>query len=188
LILLDLGLPDGDGVDLTRDVRAWSQVPIIVISARGRDSDKVRALDAGADDYLTKPFGVTELLARIRVAFRHARIDPAAPPHEFELGSLRMNTDCREVYFEDRLVHLTPIEYKLLELLVRNSGRVLTHLQILEHVWGPDHADMAHYVVVHVGELRKKIERDPRRPALLVTEPGVGYRLRDAPRLPVRRK
>ncbi len=183
LILLDLTLPDGDGVELTRRVRTWSRVPIIVISARGRDADKVEALDAGADDYLTKPFGVVELLARIRVAFRHARNDGDTSSGVFQFGAVRVDTQRREVHVEDRLVRMPPTEYSLLELLARNAGRVVTHRQILEHVWGPDQVKMTHYVVVRMAELRKKLERDPRRPELLITEPGVGYRLRDqAPR------
>jgi two-component system KDP operon response regulator KdpE len=181
LILLDLGLPDGDGVDFTRRVRAWSSVPIIVISARGRDQDKAEALDAGADDYLTKPFGVVELLARIRVAFRHAAARAGAEAEVLAYGALKMDLGRREVKFQGHDVHLTPIEYKLLELLARNAGRVVTHRQIIEHVWGPEHAGMNHYVVVRMAELRKKIESDPRRPRLLITEPGIGYRLRDAP-------
>jgi len=181
LILLDLGLPDGDGIDLTRRVRGWSRVPIIVISARGRSEDKVEALDAGADDYLTKPFAVAELMARIRVAFRRAVGDAATGSEVFEFGALRLDLGRREVHFEEHAVHLTPIEYKLLELLARNAGKVVTHRQILDHVWGPEHADMTHYVVVRMAELRKKIERDSRRPKLLVTEPGIGYRLRDDP-------
>lgn len=181
LILLDLGLPDGDGVDLTRRVRAFSRVPIIVISARGRDKDKVQALDAGADDYLTKPFGMTELLARIRVAFRHVHADRKSTSTVFEFGALRLDATRREVTLNGEDIHLTPIEYKLLVFLAEHAGKVLTHHQILEHVWGPGHAHLSHYVVVRMAELRKKIEHNPRRPTLLLTEPGVGYRLRDTP-------
>jgi len=179
IILLDLGLPDGDGIDLTRKLREWSRVPIIVISARGREEDKVEALDAGADDYLTKPFGMNELFARIRVALRHADQGSStggSPIHEF--GALRIDLEKREVALEGREVHLTPIEYKLLVLLAKNAGKVLTHRQILKEVWGPAYVSQNHYVRVRMAELRKKIELDPERPKLLVTEPGVGYRFR----------
>jgi two-component system KDP operon response regulator KdpE len=180
LVLLDLGLPDGDGIELTRKLREWTQVPIIVISARGREDDKVNALDAGADDYLTKPFGVGELLARMRVALRHAQRGDAGPsPPSLELGPLRIDFARREVTRAGKPVHLTPTEYELLTLLARNLGKVLTHRQILKHVWGPSHIEHTHYVRVHMAELRKKIEAEPARPKLIVTEPGVGYRLRD---------
>jgi two-component system KDP operon response regulator KdpE len=181
LVLLDLGLPDGDGIDLTRRLREWSRVPIIVISARGREDDKVEALDAGADDYLTKPFGVNELLARMRVAFRHVDMSAAADAPELVFGGLRLDLARREVTVAGGAVHLTPIEYSLLVLLARNAGKVLTHRQILKEVWGAAYADQTHYVRVHMAELRKKIEPDPTRPKLLLTEPGVGYRLRDEP-------
>jgi two-component system KDP operon response regulator KdpE len=181
LMLLDLGLPDGDGLDLTRQLREWSRVPIIVISARGREEDKVAALDAGADDYLTKPFGVNELLARMRVALRHAQM--AAGPavsQIFELGDLKLDLARRQVTRSGQELHLTPIEYKLLALFAQHLGKVLTHRQILKEVWGAAYATQTHYVRVHLAELRKKIEADPSRPKLLVTEPGVGYRLRDS--------
>jgi two-component system, OmpR family, KDP operon response regulator KdpE len=177
LVLLDLGLPDADGIDLTRTLRESSGVPIIVISARGREDDKVAALDAGADDYLTKPFGVNELLARMRVALRHAQAPPAAST--LECGDLKIDLVRRQVRVAEREVHLTPIEYRLLALLARNAGRVLTHRQILNEIWGPHHVGQAHYVRVHMAELRKKVEADPARPRLIVTELGVGYRLRD---------
>lgn len=177
LFLLDLGLPDGDGIDLTRRLREWTRAPIIVLSARGREEDKVNALDAGADDYLTKPFGVNELLARLRVALRHAGAG-AAPAPVFEAGPLRVDLARREVTVDGREVRLTPIEFKLLALLARHAGKVLTHRHILREVWGPS-ATEVHYVRVHMAELRKKIEAEPARPRLLVTEPGVGYRLRD---------
>lgn len=180
LVLLDLGLPDGDGIDLTRQIREWSRVPIIVLSARGREDDKVSALDAGADDYLTKPFGVNELLARMRVALRHAQPQgPAQAAQPIQFGELRIDLVRREVFLGAEELHLTPIEYKLLTLLAQNAGKVLTHRQILKEVWGPSYASHAHYVRVHMAELRKKVELDPSRPKLLVTEPGVGYRLRD---------
>jgi two-component system, OmpR family, KDP operon response regulator KdpE len=175
--LLDLGLADGDGIDLARRLREWTRAPIIVLSARGREEDKVNALDAGADDYLTKPFGVNELLARLRVALRHARAGPAEEP-VLEAGPLRVDLARREVTVDGREVRLTPTEFKLVALLARHAGKVLTHRQILKEVWGPN-ATEAHWVRVHMAELRKKVEADPARPRLLVTEPGVGYRLRD---------
>jgi two-component system, OmpR family, KDP operon response regulator KdpE len=179
LVLLDLGLPDIDGIDLTRKLREWTKVPIIVISARGREEDKVEALDAGADDYLTKPFGVNELLARIRVAFRH--VEQASGEQStplIDIGGLHIDLDKREVLVDGKEVHLTPIEYKLLVLLAKNAGKVLTHRQILKEVWGPAYAGQSHYVRVRMAELRKKIESDGTRPKLFVTEPGVGYRIR----------
>jgi two-component system, OmpR family, KDP operon response regulator KdpE len=177
VFLLDLGLPDGDGIDLTRRLREWTRAPIIVLSARGREEDKVNALDAGADDYLTKPFGVNELLARLRVALRHAHAS-AEQPAVVEAGPLRMDLARREVTVDGAAVHLTPTEYRVLALLAQHAGKVLTHRHILREVWGPN-ATEAHYVRVQMAELRKKIERDPARPRLLVTEAGVGYRLRD---------
>jgi two-component system KDP operon response regulator KdpE len=176
LYLLDLGLPDGDGIDLARRLRTWTRAPIIVLSARGREEDKVKALDAGADDYLTKPFGTNELLARLRVALRHAHAGPGDPV--FEAGALRVDLARREVTVEGREVRLTPTEFRLLALLARNAGKVLPHRHILKEVWGPA-ATEVHYVRVHMAELRKKIEAEPARPRLLLTEPGVGYRLRD---------
>lgn len=177
LFLLDLGLPDGDGIELTRSLRTWTHAPIIVLSARGREEDKVDALDAGADDYLTKPFGVNELLARIRVALRHAQGSSPDEP-TLEVGPLRIDLARREVRMEGRDVRLTPTEFKLLVLLARSAGKVLTHGQILREIWGP-HSTQAHVVRVHMAELRRKLEADPSRPRLLVTEIGVGYRLRD---------
>jgi two-component system KDP operon response regulator KdpE len=177
LFVLDLGLPDGDGIDLTRALRGWTRAPIIVLSARGREEDKVSALDAGADDYLTKPFGVNELLARMRVALRHA--GPASNDAPvLEVGPLRIDLPRREVTVEGREVRLTATEFKLLVLLATNAGKVLTHGQILREVWGPN-ATQTHYVRVQMAELRKKLERDPARPRMLTTEVGVGYRLRD---------
>lgn len=178
IILLDLGLPDRDGIDLTRELRSWSRVPIIVISARGREDDKVVALDAGADDYVTKPFGVNELLARIRVALRHAS---TAPDQEFqvvEIDELRIDLALRQVTLAGREVHLTPIEYRLLALLASHRGKVLTHRQLLNEVWGPAQVGQTHYLRVRMAELRKKLEHDPARPRWLLNEPGVGYRLR----------
>jgi two-component system KDP operon response regulator KdpE len=179
LYLVDLGLPDGDGADLTRRLREWTRAPILVLSARGREEDKVKALDLGADDYLTKPFGVNELLARMRVALRHAQAREA-PEAVVEVGPLRIDLARREVTVEGRDVRLTPTEYRLLALLARHAGKVLTHRQILREVWGPN-ATEVHPLRVAMVELRKKIEPEPARPRLLVTEPGVGYRLRDRP-------
>jgi two-component system KDP operon response regulator KdpE len=179
IILLDLGLPDGDGIEFTRSLREWSRVPIIVISARGCEADKVRALDAGADDYVTKPFGVNELLARIRVALRHAQAPHSSTASQVViLDELRIDLASRCVSVEEREVHLTPIEYRLLSLLAQHQGKVLTHRQLLHEVWGPEHGAHPHYLRVRMAELRKKLERDPARPRWLLTEPGVGYRLR----------
>jgi len=181
LVLLDLGLPDGDGIELVRRLREWSRVPVIVISARGREDDKVAALDAGADDYLTKPFGVGELAARIRVALRHARGDGgAAAGAVIEAGPIRVDQARHEVAVHGAAVKLTPIEFRLLVLLAQNAGKVLTHRQLLRDVWGPNAVEHTHYLRVHMAALRRKIEKDPARPQWLVTEPGVGYRLRDA--------
>jgi two-component system KDP operon response regulator KdpE len=180
LILLDLGLPDGDGIDLTRRFREWTRVPIIVISARGREDDKVAALDAGADDYLTKPFSVNELLARMRVALRHAaQAGSDTSSTVIEVGDLRVDQVRREVTVGGREVRLTPTEYRLLVLMAVNAGKVLTHRQILKSVWGPPYMGETHYLRVFMAQLRRKIEADPARPRLLVTEPGVGYRMKD---------
>jgi len=179
LVLLDLGLPDGDGIDLTRRIRGWSRMPIIVLSARGAEADKIEALDAGADDYLTKPFSVNELLARMRVALRHAaQLGQTAEP-VVEVGSLRIDLARRLVTRAGQAVHLTPIEFRLLALLARNAGRVLTHRQILLEIWGPGRTQETHYVRVHMASLRRKIESDAARPRVLRTEPGVGYRLQE---------
>jgi two-component system KDP operon response regulator KdpE len=180
LVLLDLGLPDRDGIDLTKALRGFTQAPILVLSARGREADKVEALDAGADDYLTKPFGVPELLARMRVALRHAA-RAAGEPEEpvLELGALRVDFARREVALAGEEVRLTPIEWKLLALLAKNAGKVVTHRQILREVWGPGGGHQTHTARVHMAALRRKLEPDPARPRLLVTEPAVGYRLRD---------
>ncbi len=177
VILLDLGLPDGDGIDLARRIREWATTPIIVISARGKEQDKVAALDAGADDYLTKPFGTEELLARLRVALRHARAGVAEEP-VFAVGDLRVDMAARRVFIAAEEVHLTPTEYKLLTTLVRDAGKVLTHRQLLNEVWGPNAVEHTHYLRVYMTQLRHKLERDPTRPRYLQTEPGVGYRLK----------
>ena len=179
LIVLDLGLPDLDGMEVTREVREWSAAPIIVVSARGREEDKVRALDEGADDYLTKPFGTGELLARIRVALRHAARtaeDPAVTTAA--IGDVKIDLVKRLVLAGDVEVHLAPIEYKLLTTLVKHAGMVLTHKQLLDQVWGPGHAHQTQYLRVYMTQLRHKLEKNPARPKYLVTEPGVGYRLK----------
>ncbi|MBM4397546.1 MAG: response regulator [Deltaproteobacteria bacterium] len=178
VVLLDLGLPDLDGVEVTRRLREWSQAPVIVISARGQEADKVAALDAGADDYLTKPFGVEELQARIRVALRHRERSAEHPEPVFEAGDLRVDLHRRQVYVGGTEVHLTPIEYKLLATLVRYAGRVITHRQLLTDVWGVAYATQTQYLRVFMGQLRHKLEADPAQPKHLLTEPGVGYRLR----------
>jgi two-component system KDP operon response regulator KdpE len=179
LVILDLGLPDLDGLDVTQRLREWSRVPIIVLSARGQESDKIAALDAGADDYLTKPFGVGELLVRMRVALRHATpIDPESGDPIFSAGDLRVDLSRRQVFMRDQEIHLTPIEYRLLTTLIRYAGKVVTHRQLLKEVWGLAYQDENHYLRVYMGQLRHKLEADPARPRYLVTEPGVGYRLR----------
>jgi two-component system KDP operon response regulator KdpE len=178
LVILDLGLPDLDGTEVTRRIREWSSIPILVVSARGKEMEKVAALDAGADDYLTKPFGVAELLARIRVALRHrAAANPETGDPVFEVGQLRVDLSKREIAVDGRTIHLTPNEFKLLSVLVKNQGRVLTHKQLLKEVWGPGSADQTHYLRVYMNQLRQKLEGDAARPKYLLTEPGVGYRL-----------
>jgi two-component system, OmpR family, KDP operon response regulator KdpE len=177
-ILLDLGLPDGDGLSLVRELRTWSAAPVIVLSARDREDDKVTALDAGADDYLTKPFGTSELLARIRVALRHARAQRVPDEPVLAVGSIKIDQARHEVSVEDQTVRLTPIEYRLLVLLARHAGKVLTHRQLLHEVWGPK-THQTHYLRVHMAALRRKIEHDAARPRWITTEPGVGYRLID---------
>jgi len=184
IVLLDLGLPDCDGTEVAARLRTWSQVPILVLSARGDEAQKVAALDGGADDYLTKPFGVEELLARIRVALRRAARGPATAGGVFESGSLRLDLDARRTWVDGREVHLTPIEYKLLTALVQHAGQVVTHKQLLEAAWGPQHAQQTHYLRVYMTHLRRKLEPDALRPRLFRTEAGVGYRLElgEAPR------
>jgi two-component system, OmpR family, KDP operon response regulator KdpE len=179
LVLLDLMLPDMDGMEIVSSLREWSTRPIIVISARGQEDDKIKALDLGADDYLTKPFGTGELLARIRVALRHAargRDDRSEPV--LTAGALKLDLDRRQVFVGEREVHLTPNEYKLFAFLMKNAGRVLTHRQLLKEVWGPAYATQTHYLRVYMVQLRHKLEDDPARPRYLVTEAGVGYRVR----------
>ena len=177
IVILDLGLPDGDGIEFIRDFRGWSSVPVIVLSARSGELDKIEALDAGADDYLTKPFGVGELLARLRAARRRragAAAEDAAP---FRFGDVEVDVAKRTVTKRDAPLHLTPIEFRLLALMIQNAGRVLTHRQILREVWGPAYVEHEHYVRVHMGHLRQKLEDDPAQPKHLVTETAVGYRL-----------
>jgi len=181
LLVLDLGLPDGDGVTLIRDVRGWSTVPIIVLSARIDEADKIAALDAGADDYLTKPFGTGELLARVRANLRRPRVaagaDDAAGEPVFRFGDVEIDRAARLVRRAGAEVHLTPTEYRLLTVLAGNAGRVLTHRQLLREVWGPSHADQSHYLRVYMGQLRQKLEADAAQPKHLLTETAVGYRL-----------
>ena len=182
LVLLDLGLPDGDGIDFTREVREWSHIPIIVISARGREDDRVVALDAGADDYLTKPFGVHELMARIRVALRHAHLIKSGtkPDTTLQIGPLHLNPLRQEAQLNGQPLDLTPIEYRLLLYLANNAGRVLTHRQILQEVWGQNYMGRTHTLRVFMAQLRRKLEPDPSHPQLLMTEMGVGYRMRES--------
>jgi two-component system KDP operon response regulator KdpE len=179
LVLLDLGLPDVDGMDVTKEIRRFSTKPIIVISARGQEEDKVRALDVGADDYLTKPFGTNELMARIRVALRHAsRSKEESTEPMLHIGELSIDLDRRQVLAAGKEVHLTPNEYKLFAYLMKHAGKVLTHRQLLKEVWGAAYASQNHYLRVYMVQLRHKLEADPARPRYLVTEPGVGYRLK----------
>jgi two-component system KDP operon response regulator KdpE len=178
IVIVDLGLPDIDGLDVIRRIREWSAVPVIVLSARGQERDKITALDAGADDYVSKPFSVGELLARMRVALRHAARHATGVREEtsFALGDLHVDLLKRQVRVGDRVVHLTPIEYRLLTTLIRHAGKVLTHHQLLADVWGPNQTEQAHYLRVYTAQLRRKLEVDPARPRYILTEPGVGYR------------
>jgi two-component system KDP operon response regulator KdpE len=181
VVLLDLGLPDMDGLEVTRQLREWTQMPIIVISAREQEQDKVKALDAGADDYLTKPFNAGELMARIRVALRHAVRSTEQQEPVFVLENLRVDLAKRQVFVNAEEVHLTPIEYKLLVTLIRHAGRVITHTQLLKEVWGPAHVNEVQYLRVYMTQLRHKLESDPARPRFLMNEPGIGYRLKYEP-------
>jgi two-component system KDP operon response regulator KdpE len=179
LLILDLGLPDMDGVEVVKKIREWSTIPVIVLSARATETDKVAALDAGADDYVTKPFGLGELLARIRVALRHAQAG-AGPDNTggvFTVAGLKVDLPHRRVHRDGTEVHLTPIEYRLLAVLVKNAGKVLTHRQLLKEVWGPGYVERSHYLRIYMASLRQKLEADPARPRFLLTETGVGYRL-----------
>jgi two-component system KDP operon response regulator KdpE len=178
LVILDLGLPDMDGQDVIRRLREWLSAPIIVLSARDQDQEKITALDNGADDYLTKPFSTGELLARVRVSLRHIeRAGDEAGKTTFEYGEMKVDLSARRVFVSNAEVHLTPIEYKLLTTMVRYAGKVLTHRQLLKEVWGPDQVQEIHYLRVFMANLRRKLERDPARPRYLLTEQGVGYRL-----------
>jgi two-component system KDP operon response regulator KdpE len=175
VILLDLGLPDLDGVTVVKRIREWSRVPIVILSVRDRENDKVAALDAGADDYVTKPFNSAELLARLRVALRHSQ--PQGAEAVFTSGDLEMDLSARVVRKQGREVKLTPTEYALLRLLVVHAGKVLTHRQLLTEVWGPKAVEQTHYLRVHVAHLREKLEKDPSKAEMILTESGIGYRL-----------
>jgi two-component system, OmpR family, KDP operon response regulator KdpE len=177
LILLDIGLPDFSGLEVIKRVREWTQTPIVILSARDQEADKITALESGADDYVTKPFGVLELIARIKVALRHAS-KPADEPdsHLFEVDDIRVDMSLRTVHHADEEVHLTPTEYKLLLLLIKTPGKLVTQQQLLRDVWGPGYAKEGHYLRTYMGQLRHKLECDPSQPKHLITEPGVGYR------------
>ena len=178
LVILDLGLPDMDGQEVITRLRKWLAAPIIVLSARDQDQEKIRALDSGANDYLTKPFSTGELMARVRVALRHSEhLAEGAGATSFKCGDLKVDLAARRVHVGDNEVHLTPIEYKLLTILIRHAGRVLTHRQLLEQVWGPQQARETHYLRVFMASLRRKLEADPAQPKYLLTEQGVGYRM-----------
>jgi len=175
LIILDLGLPDGDGIDFIRDLRQWSAIPVIVLSARSEESDKIAALDAGADDYLSKPFGIGELQARLRVALRrHA--SGASPEPVVHFSNVKVDIAARLVHRGDEEIHLTPIEFRLLAVLLNNAGKVLTQRQLLNQVWGPNAVEHSHYLRIYMGHLRQKLEQDPARPRHFLTETGIGYR------------
>jgi two-component system KDP operon response regulator KdpE len=179
VVLLDLGLPDIDGLEVTKRLREWTQVPVIVISAREQEEDKIRALDAGADDYLTKPFGAGELLARIRVALRRAALQHSGSEVSvFVLDNLKVDLSKRQVFLSDAEIHLTPIEYRLLTVLIKYAGKVITHNQLMREVWGLAYVDQSHYLRIYMAQLRHKLEADPARPKFFINEPGVGYRLK----------
>ena len=177
-ILLDLNLPDGDGVGLLQRLRAWSPIPVIVVSAREREDEKVRAFEAGADDYVTKPFGTTELVARLRVALRHARGTPIAPA-TITVGSISIDQARHQVTVAGTAVHLTPIEFQLLATLARRAGQIVSHAELIEAVWGAGKSHQTHHLRVHMAALRRKVEVEAARPRHILTEPGVGYRLED---------
>lgn len=176
LVILDLGLPDGDGVQFVQDFRHWSQAPVLVLSARSAEKEKIAALDAGADDYLTKPFAVGELLARVRALLRRGQQLQAVPEAHFSFSDIKVDMARRSVTRDNELVHLTPIEYRLLVLLITNAGKVMTHRHLLREVWGLGQADNSHYLRVYVGHLRQKLEKDPAQPKYILTETAVGYR------------
>lgn len=175
IVILDMGLPDMDGLEVLRRLREWTKVPVIILSVRDADDDKVAALDAGADDYLTKPFSTEELMARLRVAMRHAT--PAADAPRFAVGAVQVDLARRLVTVNGETVKLTPTEYALLRLMVQHAGKVLTHRQILREVWGREYENETHYLRVYFAQLRQKLEANPTRPTLILTEPGIGYRL-----------
>lgn len=175
VIILDLGLPDMDGLEVLTSLRGWTKTPVIILSVRDADRDKVTALDSGADDYLTKPFSVDELMARMRVALRHSRPEPATPI--FRIGEVEVDLASHQVKVRGEAVKLTTTEFALLRLLIQHAGKVLTHRQILREVWGPEYIDETHYLRVYFAQLRQKLEIDPALPKLILTEPGVGYRL-----------
>jgi two-component system KDP operon response regulator KdpE len=177
LVLLDLGLPDLDGIEVIDGIRAWSAMPVIVVSARSQETQKVAALDAGADDYLTKPFGAEELLARVRVAIRHAARPLNSPRQLLRFRDIQVDLEKRQASGPAGAIHLTPVEYKLLGALARHTGMVVTHERLLREVWGPQHGERPHYLRVYMKRLREKLEEDATRPAFLLTETGIGYRL-----------
>jgi two-component system KDP operon response regulator KdpE len=179
LAIVDLGLPDIDGVEVIRRIRSWSPIPIIVLSARAREQAKIEALDAGADDYVTKPFGIGELLARTRVALRHSARSGAGGANVVRFGNVEVDLERRRITREGREVHLTPIEFRLLACLAQHLGMVVTHRQLLREVWGPSHVEHTHYLRIYMKQLREKLEDDPVRPRFLLTESGVGYRFVD---------
>jgi two-component system, OmpR family, KDP operon response regulator KdpE len=179
VVLLDLGLPDIDGLEVTKRLREWTQIPVIVLSAREQEEDKIRALDAGADDYLTKPFGAGELLARIRVALRRAALQHSGSEASvFVLDNLKVDLLKRQVFLNDDEVHLTPIEYRLLAVLIKYAGKVITHNQLMKEVWGLAYVEQSHYLRIYMAQLRHKLEADPARPKFFINEPGIGYRLK----------
>ncbi|MBC3870704.1 two-component system response regulator KdpE [Undibacterium oligocarboniphilum] len=177
LVIVDLGLPDMSGLDVIRDIRSWSEVPIIVLSARTQEQEKVAALDAGADDYLSKPFGAAELLARIRAHLRRRQPASAQTESAFEFGDVSVNFSLRTVTKSGNAIHLSPIEYRLLSVLARHAGKVMTHQQLLKEVWGPNHSESSHYLRIYMANLRQKLEDQPAQPQYFLTETGVGYRL-----------
>ncbi|MFZ6692590.1 two-component system response regulator KdpE [Undibacterium sp. SXout20W] len=177
LLIVDLGLPDINGLEVIRDVRSWSEVPIIVLSARTQEHEKVAALDAGADDYLSKPFGAAELIARIRAHLRRRQPSNAQADSIFQFGEVSINFGLRTVTRAEEAIHLSPLEYRLLTVLARNAGKVMTHQQLLKEVWGPNHSESSHYLRIYMANLRQKLEREPAQPKHFITETGVGYRL-----------
>jgi two-component system KDP operon response regulator KdpE len=177
IVIVDLGLPDISGIELIKEVRAWSEVPIIVLSARIQEHEKVGALDAGADDYLSKPFGTAELIARIRAHLRRRQPNTTSTDHLFQFSDVKVDFSLRTVTKNDEEVHLSPIEYRLLSVLARNAGKVMTHRQLLNEVWGPNHSESSHYLRIYMANLRQKLEQIPAQPRHFLTETGVGYRL-----------